>query len=189
MAGWKNNDLVLYHGCTAGSLRPQNDRGISVGGLPHCIDLSIGNPRAEFGRGFYTTTWLHQAKSWANRNAWQHSSGRRGRRATSPTAVVLRFEIKRDDLADLEALVFTNQHSGFWSFVAYCRNGFAPHARLNGRQSDYDIVYGPMSNYPQKMILQDSDQISFHTAKALAIVPSLSVAAVGAPLFDDAMPA
>ncbi len=69
MAVWNNDNLILYHGCTEQSLRPKNRNGIAVGTLPHGIDLAAGGHRTEFGRGFYATTWIDQAKYWANRQA------------------------------------------------------------------------------------------------------------------------
>ena len=66
MAGWDNDDLILYHGCTEQSLRPSNRKGIALGTLSHCVNLTSGGLRTEFGQGFYATTWFEQAKSWAN---------------------------------------------------------------------------------------------------------------------------
>lgn len=179
MAGWKNDDLVLFHGCSEESLRPTNPKGIEVGKLPHYINLLSGNPNAEFGQGFYGTTWLHQAKSWANLQSRKLATKSRGKRA--PKAVVLRFDVSRNALADLEALVFTNENVGFWPFVRYCRSGFTPHGRTSSAQQQYDVVYGPVSIWPQHLVIKDSDQVSFHTAKALSIIPKLVVIATGNP--------
>jgi hypothetical protein len=179
VAGWKNDDLVLFHGCTEESLRPNNANGMQVGTLPHHIDVSAGSARAEFGQGFYTTTWLHQAKSWANLTARKVASKTRGRR--TPRAVVLRFEVSRDELAGLDALVFTSENAGFWPFVSYSRSGSAPHGRTNSAQPEYDVVYGPVSIWPQRLIIKDADQASFHTTKAIGIIPMLVVIASGNP--------
>jgi hypothetical protein len=179
MASWKNDHLILFHGCTEDSLRSANPRGIEVGKLPHEIDISVGNPRAEFGQGFYGTTWLHQAKSWANLQARKITVRSRGKR--TPKAVVLRFDMSRDELADLEALVFTNENTGFWPFISYCRAGLPPHGRSKGTQQKYDIIYGPVSIWPQQLVIKDSDQVSFHTKSALNAIPPLVVIAVGNP--------
>ena len=149
MAAWNNDDLVLYHGCTEQSLRGSNPNGIVVGVLPHYINLKVGGRRTEFGRGFYATSWIDQAKSWANIQAKKLSAKSQGK--ATPKAVVLRFDVSRDKLAALEALVFTNEKCGFWPFVAYCRSGSTPHGRSNASHMEYDIVYGPVSiwgNYP-----------------------------------------
>ena len=102
---------------------------------------------------------------------------------TTPKAVVLRFDVSRDKLADLEALVFTNENCGFWPFVTYCRSGSVPHGRSTGRQMEYDIVYGPVSIWPQRLVIKDCDQVSFHTVTALNVIPTLSVAITGNPYF------
>ena len=62
----------------------------------------------------------------------------------SPKAIVLRFDVRRDDLAALDALVFTNEKGSFWSFVNYCRAGNPPHGRLTASSKSYDIIYGPV---------------------------------------------
>lgn len=181
MAVWQNDNLVLFHGCSEESPRPRNPKGIEIGKLPHRIDLSTGSSRAEFGQGFYATTWLHQAKSWANLQARKLASKSRG--LISPKAVVLRFEMGRNELASLEALVFTNENAGFWPFVAYCRAGLPLHGRTNSAQQEYDIIYGPVSIWPQRLVIKDSDQVSFHTLKALGIIPQLTVIETGNPYF------
>src|SRR5262245_16105896 len=138
MAGWSNNDLVLYHGCSELSLHSAgNPNGIVTGALPHGINLGAGGKRTEFGQGFSATTWLDQAKSWANRQA-----RRQGGRKAPPRAIVLRFDVGRDALAALDALMFTNENSDFWPFVTYCRSGSTPHGRstsAGARQTEYDV--------------------------------------------------
>jgi hypothetical protein len=61
--GWSNGPLVLYHGCDDTSAQ-----SIMTPASPnrHGIHLAYSRPLADFGRGFYTTTYLHQAKNWAN---------------------------------------------------------------------------------------------------------------------------
>jgi hypothetical protein len=181
MAPWKNDPLVLYHGCTELSLRPYNPGGMAVGGIPHHISTTVGGNRTEFGKGFYATTWLYQAKLWANRQAKKLNS-RRGSGAT-PRAVVVRFQISRDDLADLQCLVFSNENSGFWPFVAYCRGGSVPHGRAGRTNSAYDVVYGPVSIWPQQLVIKDCDQVSFHTPNAIRVIPALTIDSTGNPFF------
>lgn len=151
---------------------------MAVGSLPHHIDVNAGMRRAEFGRGFYVTTWRDQAFAWANKRTRLSRS-----RGGAVNAVVLSAAVSRDRLAELEALVFTNEHCGFWSFVAYCRSGARPHARTTaGGRPEYDLVYGPMSAGPHSSIVfKDCDQISFHTANAVSIIPSLQLEAKGSP--------
>lgn len=54
--GVENDDLILYHGTDDKSAREI---------IAHGIDLSLCSPLTDFGRGFYTTTNLEQAKNWA----------------------------------------------------------------------------------------------------------------------------
>jgi hypothetical protein len=176
---WQNDNLVLYHGCTDRSLRSNNPSGISTDALPHGIDLQAGAPGSDFGQGFYTTSWFQQARNWANVRAMQLASAYPGR---TITAIVLRFEMNRNHLAELEALAFTTENSGYWLFVRYCRNGSTPHARTNCTQEKYDIVYGPLAVNGLELVIKDSDQVSFHTEGAIQRIPTLSIAARGNPL-------
>jgi hypothetical protein len=179
--GWANDDLILYHGCTDDSLQPQNPSGIAVGVAAHGIDPTVGAPTPDFGLGFYTTTWLDQARVWANQRARQLARSRaRSLGRPAPHAVVLQIALKRNDLAELDALVFTNEKVGYWPFVTYCRAGGQPHGRGSPRLS-YDVVYGPVSLASDVLVIKDSDQVSFHTDRAVAKIPLVSVVATGKP--------
>src|ERR1700753_104145 len=101
--------MVLYHGCSDQSLFPVNPRGIVVAGPPHNIDPMVGAVRPDFGRGFYTTTWLHQAKNWAN-----HRVGKLRRRFPSAKAVVLRMRVKRNSFASLQSLIFASDRDAYY---------------------------------------------------------------------------
>ncbi len=115
-AVWNNDNIVLFHGCSEESLHSANPRGIVAGQLPHGIDLTACARRTEFGRGFYTTTWIEQAKEWANRQTKKLKA--RGAGKSSRKAIVLGLSVDRDKLAALDSLVFTNDLTGaaFWSF-------------------------------------------------------------------------
>lgn len=105
---WQNDDLILFHGCSNLSLRPQSVQGIIVNALPHRINPRAGGAkRPDFGLGFYTTTWLRQAKNWANLRVHKVS-----RKHSNAVAVVLQFTMKRDHLAQLEDLVFFTDKGG-----------------------------------------------------------------------------
>ncbi|SPF44208.1 hypothetical protein SBA4_3190003 [Candidatus Sulfopaludibacter sp. SbA4] len=106
---------------------------------------------------------LHQAQTWAV----QISSTRPG---TKPAVVEL--VIDRNALATLDTLVFSRGDfyaDDFWSFVHHCRSGGTDHRRTPG--GFYDVVYGPVAAFwNQRMIIADSDQISFHTPSAETIL-------------------
>ena len=105
------------------------------------------------------------------------------RRLLAPTrthiAVVIRFSLDRDWLAGLDALAFARPIADFWNLVTDCRYGFSPHQR-SGPQAAYDVVYGPVTIWPSRLLIQDGDQISFHTP---ATVPGLR-----APVVADIPP-
>jgi len=180
---WTNQDLELFHGCADAALQPVNPVGIGAGGNPHNIQLSLCRPLTDFGRGFYTTTWEHQAKEWANQQTRRLFRAR----GSTAAAIVLRFQVGRDRLAELEDLVFTRDTTEFYDLVQDCRSGVLPHGRTPANNPrglvEYDLVYGPVSLWRQKLVIKDCDQISFHTPQALAILPSPDVHARGNPLF------
>jgi hypothetical protein len=113
--------------------------------------------------GFYATTKPHQAREWANK--------RTRRLSTGAVAVVVGFDVSRDALAGLESLVLISASKDFWDFVKHCRGGGIP---LHGRSVSagaYDLVYGPVTLWPQKLVIHDCDQLSFHTGSALGSLP------------------
>jgi hypothetical protein len=116
------------------------------------------------------TTYLHQAEQWANkREAAVNASLPVG--SAPAAAVVLQFRLSRDWLASLESLSFVVETPDYWALVDDCRSRFPPHQRT-GRKREYDAVYGPVSLWPQRLLIKDCDQISFHSATAVAGLPS-----------------
>jgi hypothetical protein len=176
---WANDDMVLYHGCSDQSLHPNDPDGIVVSGGPHNINPQAGAARPDFGPGFYTTSWLHQAKNWANVRA-----AKLRKRHPNAKAVVLKMQVSRNRFAELESLVFASDHDNYYPFIAYCRQGLVPHAAPHLRGRPYDVVAGPVSISMQSMVIAQADQISFHTAKAVEALVGLSVFATGSPNFD-----
>ena len=174
---WRNQRLKVYHGCDDVSAK-----GISGSGGVHRISLAHGSPATDFGQGFYTTTNVHQAEQWANRR-YHMGRGRRGTRATS--AAVVEFSIDRGTMAGLEHMAFVREdfapNSDYWQLVAHCRGG-RDHARA-GATGYYDVVYGPVSLYPQFLVIADADQISFHTGKALGVLTNATIISHGSPVY------
>jgi hypothetical protein len=170
---WTHGPLTLYHGCDHVS-----SANISIPVPPnrHGIRLASNRPFTDFGQGFYTTTSFNQAKYWANNRC------RRRGRATDPwLATVLRFDVDRNQLASLEKLCFVieSSNSDYWDLVQHCRTGVGNHL-LRG-SSNYDVVFGPVSLWPQKLVIKDCDQISFHTSGSLLILPTPTIVAQGTP--------
>ena len=170
---WTNRDLTVYHGCDDLSgqaiVNPQLGR-------PNGIKLSTCSPNSDFGRGFYTTTNLHQAEQWANRRFHTSRAG---------SAAVVSFTIDRNAIAGLEHMAFvldgTPPNSDYWELVVHCRRG-RDHAR-SGAASFYDVVYGPVSLFPQYLVIADTDQISFHTTAGLGILSNGAVHSRGSPTY------
>ena len=168
---WINQSLKVYHGC---------DDLSAKGIVKHGIQLASGSPTTDFGQGFYTTTNVHQAEQWANRR-YQLGKARRVR-----SAAVVEFKIDRNDMAGLDDMAFVREdfapNSDYWQLVAHCRGG-NDHARQAGtpRRGYYDVVYGPVSLYPQFLVIADADQISFHTQKALNVLKDAEIISRGSP--------
>jgi hypothetical protein len=167
MASWSNGRLTVYHGTDVVSAN------LPVAGqqAPFSVQLSQCRPATDFGRGFYTTTSIHQARQWAN------SKVRRIRRRNRTAGLVLRFDLDRDRLAKLESLVFVRPIQDYWDFVTHCRSGGFVHGR-RGSTREYDVVYGLVTMWPSLLLIQDCDQISFHTNIAVGILPNPTVAAI-----------
>ena len=149
-SSWTNQRLTLYHG-TVDRYVPSILSGINV---------RQGRAHTDFGQGFYTTTVERQALSWA----WQLSQRLPG---TQPA--VIRFDVHRDDLADLECLWFVRGNfdaDDFWSLVFHCRTGGGDQNRATN-QGWYDVVIGPVAaSWRQRLTIYDADQVSFHTDRA-----------------------
>jgi hypothetical protein len=164
---WNNGPLVLYHGCDDVSAQSIMT---PVSPNRHGIHLAYSRPLADFGRGFYTTTYLHQAKNWANVRCQRLRSATPSR---SVLATVIKFEVDRSQLAQLQTLTFVVDNPDYWDFVQHCRQGKGLH-RSTG---NYDVVYGPVSLWPQTLVIKDCDQISFHTDLSLAVLLTPTIAA------------
>jgi len=152
---WSNQDVVLYHG-TVDSVAPAIETGV--------IRVSRGRTHTDFGPGFYTTTLLRQAHTWAA----QIAASKLGAKPA-----VIEIVVEREALATLETLAFARgdfHADDFWSLVHHCRKGATGHGRKSPN-AYYDLVYGPVAAFwNQRMTIADADQISFHTTKAEAIL-------------------
>lgn len=154
---WQNQAITLYHGTD-----DQSAMSITQG-----INLNRAASHSDFGAGFYTTTRLRQAWSWAYRTAYR----------TNLKAAVVRFVVDRDELSNLQSLVFvlgSPQDEDYWSLVTHCRRRGGNHGRATPGKV-YDVVYGPVAaNWRQGTLLGDTDQVSFHTPQALQLLDKSS---------------
>lgn len=147
--------LVLYHGTTV------SDANLI---LATGVNIQAGNPQADFGLGFYTTTLRRQAESWAKNRA--HVQG--GRPA------VLEYRLPRVGVAQLFSLSFVRgdyDADEFWSFVHHCRQASVPTHYPGKSGWFYDMVSGPVTAFwKQRDAKPDSDQFSFHTQGAAKLL-------------------
>ena len=169
---WTNGPLVLYHGCDDGSARSIANSG---------INLSLCAKLTDFGQGFYTTTNLVQAKNWANERCRRLSLAS----GTMPTAAVVQFDVDRDQLARLEFLAFITENSNndFWDLIFRCRQTLPPGQHNRSINTEYDVVCGPVTLWPQTLVIKDCDQISFHTPSGLGCLSTIAIPFLGTPLF------
>ncbi len=148
---WSNPELRLFHGTDTESVDS------ILGG----IDISVLHDSSDFGRGFYTTTNLVQAQSWALRRA----------RRRPRHAAVVEFLVSRDELAKLESMWFVRAAADtddFWSLVEACVE-----AGIGNRGGShwYDVVVGPVSSsYAIRSAWENYDQVSFHTPRAFKVL-------------------
>jgi hypothetical protein len=180
---WQNPKIRLCHGTNTHVLP---HAALTLYQVLSAFRLNVlhSNRPVDFGRGFYTTTILHQAREWANDGV------RRLSRLAQPiacNAVVVQFSIDRDALAGLETMTFVAPTDDYFDFVASCRSGFAPHQRAGAlaTKRHYDVVYGPVALGLQKLVLHNCDQVSFHDQTSAArllrspIVYELATASTG----------
>jgi hypothetical protein len=170
MPRWSNRSLVAYHGTDTGSLT-------TYGALGHqslhsqlfgfSINIAACRPNTDFGRGFYLTSYLHQARQWANDRVRRKIAANQ----PVPKAVVLSFTVDRNLLASAEGLAFVLATNDYWDLVSDCRVGFTPLSRT-GANPAYDVVYGPVALWQQQLIIHDCDQVSIHTQTIANRIPA-----------------
>jgi len=159
---WTNQDLRLYHGTV----------DVQVGSVLGGIDLNHPAIRrsSDFGPGFYTTSSLHQAQKWAASLPKIRFPG------TQPAVVY--FVVSRDAISRLDCAWFvrgTQSDDDYWSLVEHFRGHprGADHCR-GGTTPWYDVVAGPLSqDWLNRRVVQASDQVSFHTPRAVALLNAL----------------
>jgi hypothetical protein len=146
---WVNGPIVVYHGTdnlAANSIR-------SAGLLTNYF-----NPNTDFGVGFYVTTVLHQAEQWANQKC-RRTSG-------ALNAEVLEYQIPRHVVETLRHLTFVTATADYYDLVAFCRGGGS---NRGPGSTPYDVVYGPVSLWPQTLALANCDQILLSNPPSLGL--------------------
>jgi hypothetical protein len=136
-----NGPITVFHGTDHLS-----GNAIRLNGL----DRKRFNARTDFGWGFYVTTSLHQAQQWANQKC---------RLKSSLNPEVLEYHLLRDEIEKLVHLAFITETDDYHEFVEYCRPGGSNHGPH--RSAPYEVVYGPVRLWPQRIVLANCDQILF----------------------------
>jgi Protein of unknown function (DUF3990) len=168
--------ITLWHGTVSESIAP----------ICNNVDPLRGARATDFGRGFYTTTYEMQARTWAIKT---HQKRRAEDREYSGQPAVIWFRVPLRELAPLHSLAFIRPEPDnelFWSLVGHCRS-FPPNANAlrkythlcdsAGSADWYDMVCGPVAaDWPQKgkklfrrQVYLGYDQYSFHTPSAVGI--------------------
>jgi hypothetical protein len=149
--------MKVYHGSTQQVKRPIVERG---------------RQSTDFGKGFYTTTNIEQAKSWALIR--QKSAG------TGAKAIVSVYEVDDNLLKkpDYDILTFDAPDEAWLTFVVNCRKSIRhTHDMVFGPVAD-DKIYVTIAQYENNLLDLDStiarlkinefyNQVSFHTNEAL----------------------
>lgn len=148
------NELILYHGTNVKF---------------EVVDLKHSKDKRDFGRGFYTTTIIEQASSWAENMYIRY--GGEGK-------YVMKFKFKLSD--NLKIKVFCGLSKEWLNMIKSNR-------LLGGTQHDYDVVIGPVADddtirtvslyvagiYSEEMAIERlrsfeyHDQVSLHSLEAL----------------------
>lgn len=104
--------MILYHGSTIAVEKP---------------DIYHSRDRVDFGKGFYTTSILLQARKWSERFVRLNQPG-----------VVSRYFFDDNALKTVKLLEFRDYSEEWLDFIISCRKG--------QDQTDYDIVIGGVAN-------------------------------------------
>ncbi|MDR1015921.1 MAG: DUF3990 domain-containing protein [Coriobacteriales bacterium] len=105
--------MILFHGSILEIRQP---------------DVAHSKENLDFGKGFYLTTHLEQARRWARRKALR----------TGGKAIVNRYELE-DDLSDYKELRFFSEDEDWVKFVCACRRGGKDYEK-------YDLIIGGVAD-------------------------------------------
>lgn len=162
------------------------------GRRPFRPDLTKCRTQTDFGRGFYMTSSLRQAREWANEVVLKSVA----KGSTASQAIVLRFVLSRELIATADSHSFVSETLDYYDFTDWWRGavtGTLPHGRstthewvdnssiTNLSKTAYDFVHGPVRLNRQHIILQNCDQLSLHTEKACDAIREVLLEAIAPP--------
>ena len=147
----------------------------------HGSNIEVINPKIikairflDFGDGFYTTSNLEQAKSWALRVGVRNNSSK-----SFINVYEFDFEKAKRDLKFKEFEMVAGEE--WLQFIVKCRNGYNPKEDIISGPIADDNVYSTIRNFETKVYDLEyaikhlktqklKDQILFHTNKSLEYI-------------------
>jgi hypothetical protein len=111
--------MILYHGSN---------------GRIEQIDLAKGRIAKDFGKGFYLSPSLQNAKDWAERVTQREESG-------VPTVTTFELDERELESKDLKVKIFESYNLEWIDFILLNRQN-----RTAVNLHDYDIVIGPIAD-------------------------------------------
>lgn len=175
-----NNYQFCYHGTIrqAGEAIQQN------------IDLLKARANTDFGKGFYLTDNLEQAKQWAVSRS--HISKFKGQLKESAEPVVVYFVLDLKKLGKLKNIQFHTPSKEWAEFIFHCRS----EGLKEGLYHNYDFSVGPLADGRTATLVlnvmskeidleefwkeiqprhQAYSQLALHTQAALACIKCIGV--------------
>lgn len=170
---WLPRTLTIYHGTVGPYANDIRNNG---------IQLAKCGAESDFGRGFYTTRILSQAKTFANERFRHISVDHSAYPSVYPDpqhAAVVEFIVHVDALIGLEAVSFVQPTDDWVEFIRYCRIPGQTH-KSNGNY--FDAAFGPVWRI-DAMAHPSWEQISFHMDYPVSTLLKLGTIQRGGPEF------
>ena len=161
--------MTLYHGTNE---------------IINVIDFSKSNLRTDFGRGFYVSSRLSEARKWAV-----------GKAGFSGVPTIMRYAINNNVLHDIKVNPrrFDSPNNEWLEFVKENRRKPTPRDSINEPRHPYGAVSGPIANDKANIVvarycngeidviealrlirtIPSVFQLSFHTLFALSYIESI----------------
>ncbi|MDO4826598.1 MAG: DUF3990 domain-containing protein [Bacteroidia bacterium] len=98
------------------------------------MDLTKSRIAKDFGKGFYLSPSLQNAKDWAERVTQREESG-------VPTVTMFKFDERNLDSKDLKVRIFNSYNLDWIDFILLNRQN-----KTSVNLHDYDIVTGPIAD-------------------------------------------
>lgn len=142
-SGNSSEIITLYHGTST-----EGAQSIYANG----VNLNYATRDMDFGRGFYTTKDINQAKEWAAKHG-------------SEGGAIVEFNVPKSEFDTLNNKLFNSADAEWEDFVRKSRNGM---------KNDYDTISGPMLKNPSPKFKQGKvnakskgQQTAFNSQKAV----------------------